>query len=305
MAESRPRFAARTQWNLELNRLARAAGERRRAGKTILDLTESNPTRCGFEYDAATIQGALADPRGLVYDPQPRGLLAAREAVAAYYGGRVSPERILLTAGSSEAYGFLFRLLADAGDNVLAPQPGYPLFEFLSRLDDIEVAGYRLEYHHGWEIDFSSLEAAAGPRTRAVMVIHPNNPTGSLVGPEERERLVEFCRRTGLALIADEVFLDYCLPGAMGRAGSFAGTDEVLNFTLNGLSKTAALPKMKLGWIVTGGPPREVEEAMARLDIIADTYLSVGTPVHWALPRLLAGRLTIQRQIVARVMENL
>lgn len=308
MEKTAPRFAARTDWDLEPNRLAAARERRVRSGQPILDLTESNPTRCGFVYDAAEILEALADERGLTYDPQPRGLAVAREAVAAYYaesGVRVDPEHVLLTSGSSEAYGFLFRLLAEPGDNVLVPQPGYPLFDFLARLNDVEQIGYRLEYEGSWEIDFDSLEAAASERTRAIVAINPNNPTGSLLKPPEREKLVEFCARREVALISDEVFLDYCLPDAARSAGTMAGGGAALRFVLSGISKTLALPQLKLGWIVASGPAGVVEPALARLEVIADTYLSVGGPVQLALPRLLAGRRGIQQQILARVAGNL
>lgn len=301
------RLAARTAWNLEPNRLALLREKRRQAGQVTLDLTESNPTRCKLDYDETVLE-PLTDRRGLAYDPQPQGLAAARESVADYYAARhvrVRPEHILLTSGSSEAYGYLFRLLADPGDNVLVPQPGYPLFEFLSRLNDIELVGYALEYHQTWEIDFEWLEAAVNARSRALIIVNPNNPTGSLIKPQERERIVELCRRRNLALIADEVFLDYCFPAAAPLGGSMAETTGALTFTLNGLSKTAALPQLKLGWIVAGGPAGALQEALARLDVIADTYLPVSTPVQWALPRLLAGRHAIQRQILARATENL
>lgn len=303
-----PRFAGRTGWNLEPNRLSVLAQNIRLAGRPIIDLTESNPTRCGFHYDETAILSSLAARDSLQYDPQPRGLLSAREAVSGYYAERntpVSPERILLTSGSSEAYGYLFRLLAEPGDNVLIPEPGYPLFEFLSRLHDIELASYALEYQTHWEIDFASLEAAAGPRSRAVIVVNPNNPTGSILRPPERQKIADFCRRRGLALIADEVFLDYCFPDVQAEAGAFAAESAALTFALNGLSKSAALPQMKLGWIAVSGPQRAAEEALARLEIIADTYLSVGTPVQRALPQLLASRHAIQRQIMTRTMENL
>ncbi len=300
------RFASRTAWNLELNRLARLAEERRRAGRPILDLTESNPTLCGFRYDEAAIREALADPRGLTYEPQPRGLDEARQAVCEYYGeAGISTPQVLLTSGSSEAYGHLFRLLADPGDQVLAPRPSYPLLGFLAELHDVQLAEYALEYHGGWAIDFASLEQAAGPRTRAVVAVNPNNPTGSLVKPEERERLLGFCARHGMALIADEVFLDYPLEAGQGAAGSFASGGPALVFVLNGLSKTAALPQLKLGWMVAAGPPPAVEEAMGRLEIIADTYLSVGSGVQLALGRLLAGRGAIQKQILDRATSNL
>lgn len=293
----RPRFASRTEWDLTPNRLAALAHQRRSAGLEILNLTESNPTRCGFQY------GEPARLEAAEYDPQPRGLLAARAAVARYYSdwnAPAGPEHILLTSGSSEAYSCLFRLLAEPGDNVLAPVPSYPLFEFLARLNDLELRSYRLEYHQRWELEEGALETAANERTRAVIVVNPNNPTGSLVAAGERARLVEFCARRGLALIADEVFLDYSFAGG---ARSLAGETGCLTFALNGLSKTAALPQMKLGWIAASGPG--AEEALARLEVIADTYLSVGTAVQHALPGLLAGRGAIQRQIRERTAANL
>ncbi len=308
MQTTYPRFAGRTGWNLEWNKLAALREKRQTEGRLTLDLTESNPTDCKLDYRDEEILTALADRRSMIYEPQPRGLLAAREAVVKYYAASnvpIGPDHVVLTSGSSEAYGFLFRLLMDPGDKILVPQPGYPLFDFLSRLNDLELTGYQLEYHQGWEIDFESLESTLNSRTRAVIVVNPNNPTGSLVGPRERQRLVDFCLRHGLSLIADEVFLDYCFPPAKGVAGTLAATSDVLTFTLNGLSKTAALPQMKLGWIVASGPSEAVEEALARLEVIADTYLSVGTPVQRALPKLLAGRHPMQQQILARTSENL
>ncbi len=306
--ENRPRFASRTSWNLELNRLAQALEARRKSGREILDLTESNPTRCVFQYNGGSLLQPLADARALLYEPHPRGLLPAREAVVRYYAERrvmVRPEQIVLTSGSSEAYSYLFRLLAEPGDNVLVPRPGYPLFEFLSRLNDVELSSYRLAYHGSWDIDFDSLEAAADERTRAVIVVNPNNPTGSIIRPSERQTIEDFCRRRGLALISDEVFLDYTFPEAAAAAGSFAGTRDCLAFALNGLSKTAALPQMKLGWIAAAGPAGPVGEALERLEVIADTYLSVATPVQWALPELLAAGRRIQIQIFNRLAGNL
>ena len=308
MAPRDPRFSRRTAWNLAPNRLSLAAERRRQAGRPVLDLTESNPTRCGFQYDEGHIRDALSDRRGLEYEPQPFGLDEARAAVAEYYSARgtaLAPGQVVLTAGSSEAYTYLFRLLADPGDNVLAPAPSYPLFEFLAGLNDIEVASYRLEYQGRWETDRASLEGACNERTRAVVVVNPNNPTGSLVGPEDRDRIEEFCAARGLALIADEVFLDYCFPEAGGRAGTFAGRRKTLTFTLNGLSKTAALPQMKLGWMVVSGPDGVTEAAKARLEVILDTYLSVGTPVQRAAGRLLADCGAIQQQILERATRNL
>jgi hypothetical protein len=287
------RFATRTGWNLEPNRLAKLVAELRQAGVVILDLTESNPTCCGFEYAPVRLEAPS-------YAPHPRGLAEACQAVSAYYEGAVDADHVVLTSGSSEAYGYLFRLLADPGDRILVPAPSYPLFEFLARLHDVELAEYRLQFHRRWETDFYSLEAALAPRTRAVLVVHPNNPTGSYVS--ERERLVDFCRRHELALIVDEVFLDY---GVEGAGASFAGEGRVLTFVLNGLSKTCGLPQMKLGWIAASGPVSERGASLERLDVIADTYLSVGSPVQRALAELLAGRGGIQRQILARLKRNL
>jgi len=303
-----PIFTQRTRWNLQPNRLALLAEQRRRAGLPLIDLTESNPTRCGFQYEEQAILEALSSPQSLSYEPEARGLLPAREAVCGYYAGQnisVPAEHILLTAGSSESYSFLFRLLAEPGDNVLVPEPGYPLFEFLSRLHDIELIPYSLEYHQNWEIAFGSVEAAVTTRTRAVIVVNPNNPTGSILRGDERRQMEEFCRQHGLLLIADEVFLDYCFPEAKPEAGSFASESAALTFTLSGLSKSAALPQMKLGWIVVSGPEAGRSEALSRLEIIADTYLSVGTPVQAALPPLLATRHGIQRQICGRTTSNL
>ncbi len=295
MEEKRPRFAARTGWNLEPNRIARLVDERRRSGSEILDLTESNPTRCGFRYEIPGLEAGE-------YDPDPRGLASTRDAVAAYYKDwnvALSREQILLTSGTSEAYGYLFRLLAEPGDNILVPRPSYPLFDFLAQLHDVALSTYSLDPDHRWAIDFTSLQAACNARSRAVIVVNPNNPTGSLLEPEDRERLVEFCRGRGLALIVDEVFLDY----AFHPASSLAGENRTLTFALNGLSKTAALPQMKLAWTVVAGPG--AGDALARLEVIADTYLSVSTPVQLAAPELIARRGIIQQQIRRRVDENL
>lgn len=291
MAPKDPYFSTRTAWNLEPNRLSRLLEARRAAGLPLLNLTESNPTRCGFTYDSVVLEA----PR---YEPDPRGLPEARQAVADYYQGAVDPRHVVLTSGSSEGYAHLFRLLADPGDRVLVPTPSYPLFEFLAQLNDVELAVYRLEFHRRWEIDFSSLAAAVTPHTRAMIVVHPNNPTGSFASPSEREELLEFCRRHSLALVADEVFLDYAVEGA---GASFAGKA----FVLSGVSKICALPQMKLGWIAAGGPPQWRDRALDRLEVIADTYLSVASPIQRALPPLLAGRDRIQRQVLERLRNNL
>lgn len=311
-------FASRTDWPLAPNRLTQAVETRRRKGGEILDLTESNPTRCGFRYDSAEILAALSDARSLVYEPQPKGLLRARDAVAAYYaerGVRVDPDHIVLTASTSEAYSYVFRLLANSGDTLLAPRPSYPLFDFLAGISDVTLTPYELRYDDGWRIDTSSVEsalrsaAASSSSVRAILVVHPNNPTGSLVSADESRFLVEFCRRHELALLVDEVFADYRFADSMGArsaeaAGSHAGIDDVLTFTLSGLSKVAALPQMKAAWIVLSGPKDLVRNALARLEIIADTYLSVSAPVAHALPRLLETRHAIQPQIRERLESN-
>jgi alanine-synthesizing transaminase len=306
-------FAKRTGWSLEPNRLSRAIEERRREGLEILDLTESNPTRCGFEYDPQLL-AALADPRALVYEPDPRGLLAARQAVAGYYaerGAQVAPEQIFLTTSTSEAYSFVFRLLADPGDAVLVPSPSYPLFDFLGRLSDLELAAYPLEYDRGWRLDLTTLRNRVGPRTRAVLLVHPNNPTGSFVRARELEAVAEICREHSLAIVADEVFSDYALaPDAATlpsgpRIVTLAAERRALTLTLSGLSKISALPQMKLAWIVASGPEDLLRDTLARLEVIADTYLSVSAPLAHALPRLLETRRAMQPQLIARLRANL
>jgi len=301
-------FSERTNWRLAQNRFTQAVEEVRAAGKDILDLTASNPTRVGLEYDAAAILKALGSPRALDYDPQAKGLREAREAVAEYYRAAhgicgLDAERIVLTTSTSEGYSFVFRLLCNAGDELLVPKPSYPLFEFLADLQDVKLVPYPLIYDHGWQMDFPSLEKAVTKRTRGVVLVHPNNPTGSYVHADEMPLLNAFCREHGLALIVDEVFLDYQLDDA-SRA-SFAGNQEVLTFTLSGLSKISALPQMKVAWVVTSGPPEEVAAAMGRLEVISDTYLSMNAPVQWAMPGLLHQRKDIQRQLLARVRKNL
>lgn len=295
---------------MERNHLAQVREAKTQAGTPVLDLTESNPTRAGFVYPAAEIIAALADPRAMSYEPLPQGLLSAREAVADYYRAHneaVSPEQICLTASTSEAYAWIFKLLANHGDNVLVPQPSYPLFDFLAALEGVELRPYPLEYTHpaGWRIDFDSLHRAATQRTRAVIVVSPNNPTGSFLTGDELERLRLFCVTRGLALIVDEVFADYVFRPETAGAGAFTAESAVLTFVLNGLSKTLGLPQMKLGWIITTGPEVLRQEAIARLELIADTFLSVNTPVQCALPTWLGLRENIQSQIQERVLANL
>jgi len=316
-------FSSRTNWPLDTNRFTRALEEHRRSGKQILDLTASNPTACGLDYPAAEILAALSDPRALTYHPESKGLQEARRAVADYYTGRVGfsanlnrvhPERVLLTSGTSEAYSHIFRLLCEAGDDILIPAPSYPLFEFLADLADIRLLPYTLLYDHGWQIDFHSLRSALTPRSRAVMVVHPNNPTGSFVQPQEAAELAAICAPRDMAIVADEVFLDYShgrmrsLSGASrneDQPQTFALHDAALTFTLSGLSKISLLPQMKLAWTVVSGPEALVQTAVERLEIIADTYLSPSTPVQLALPYFLALRQGLQEQLERRISANL
>lgn len=298
-------FARRTRWELTPNRFSAALERARASGKQLLDLTESNPTRVGLRYPDGWLQ-ALADPAGLQYQPDARGTPGAREAVAGYYrelGVEVPTDAIFLTTSTSEAYSFLFRLLCDPDDQVLTGAPSYPLFDFLASIQDVELVSYPLLYDHGWQIDLHSVGQRMGPRTRAVLLVNPDNPTGSYVKAGERDRLNEMCAPHGLAVIADEVFLDY---GVDGRPPvTFAGNQDALTFTLSGLSKVAALPQVKLSWMVVSGPKAARDEALRRLEVIADAYLSVSTAVQLATPKLLAERSQVQEQIKGRVRENL
>ena len=300
-------FSSRFRWDLRPNRLSRALGEMRHAGAEVLDLTESNPTRVGLSYPAELVE-ALADARGLSYDPQPAGLQAARQAVCRYYaaaGCAVEPERVLLTASTSEAYAYLFKLLTDPGDEVLAPRPSYPLFEFLAAMESVRASQYPLGYHGGWSIDCEALAAAVTPRTRAIIVVNPNNPTGSFLKRDELQFLLGLCRERGLALISDEVFADYGFAEDPARVRTVAGREEALTFAMGGLSKMAGLPQMKLGWVVVSGPAAAWAEAQEKLELIADTYLSVATPVQHAAGRLLELGKEVRAQITERVRDNL
>ena len=298
-------FSSRLDWTVPANPLSKLLAEKCASSAAILDLTESNPTAAGIEYTAGAILAALADPRSLRYEPSPAGILAAREAVSAYYGKSVEPGRILLTASTSEAYAFLFKLLADPGDEVLVPRPSYPLFDFLAALDSVRLVQYPLVYHTGWTIDLDSLARSITPRTRAIVVVNPNNPTGSFLKKSELAALITICREHGLAIISDEVFADYVFAGDPQRVPSLVNVNEILAFSLSGLSKLVGLPQLKLGWIVASGPAQLLEQTFHRLELIADTYLSVGTPVQWAAECLLNLRDTVQRQILKRVSENL
>jgi alanine-synthesizing transaminase len=299
-------FARRTNWQLTPNRFSVAMEEQRRRGTKLLDLSASNPTRCGFAYDYRAIMRALVQRAALDYDPDARGLITARQAVSDYYADRGEPvdtSTILLTTSTSEAYSFIFRLLCDSGDEVLIPQPSYPLFEYLAGICDVTLRPYELVYDHGWQMEFHSLQQAATTKTRAVMVVHPNNPTGSFVKHHERAQLNTFCASRNIAIVADEVFLDYALDGV--PRPTFATNVSALTFTLSGLSKISGLPQMKLAWMVMTGPDAVVREASARIELIADTYLSMNAPIQHAARDLLHQRRSLQQQLMARVRSNL
>jgi len=299
-------FAERANWNLAGNRLSEALARHRAGGKRLYDLTASNPTECGFDYETETILGALRNPAALRYEPNPKGLEVARLAVTEYYSARgaaVSAEDIVLTTSTSEAYSFVFRLLCDPGDELLIPAPSYPLFGFLADIQDVKLVRYPLVYDHGWQIDFHSLQQAITPRTRGVIVVNPNNPTGHFVKEKELAKLNELCAARGMALIADEVFLDFALGD--GRLVTLAGNAGALTFAMSGLSKIAGLPQMKMAWVIASGPAGLKSEALERLEVIADTYLSPNAPVQLATPAFLQQRHGFQKQVMTRVRKNL
>jgi alanine-synthesizing transaminase len=298
-------FSRRLPWTVEENELARREAARRAAGLPLLDLTVSNPTEVGLSCPADELAAALAQPAAVVYRPAPFGLLSAREAVAAEYGrggGRVDPTAIALTASSSESYALLFKLLADPGDAILVPQPSYPLFDYLARLEGLEPRPYRLSYDGRWRVDLASVDLDGA---RVLCLVSPNNPTGSFVHADDLAALAELAAARGVALIVDEVFSEYAFAPGPGAVTSVAATaPAALTFCLGGLSKGAGLPQLKLGWIATVGPPALVAQALCRLELVCDTYLSVGTPVQLGLPRLLALGATLRAAIAGRVQAN-
>jgi alanine-synthesizing transaminase len=299
-------FANRTQWNLKPNRLSEALAQHRAAGKPLVDLTVSNPTECGFLYDQGAILDALRNPSALKYEPASRGLVSARQSVCQYYverGARVTVGDVILTTSTSEGYSYVFRLLCNPGDEILVPAPSYPLCDFLADIQDVKLVRYPLVYDHGWQIDFHALEQNITQPTRAVIVVNPNNPTGHFTKRAEMEKLNAICAARDLALIADEVFMDFSL-GA-GQPRSFAENRDALTFTLSGLSKICGLPQMKSAWLVTSGTQELKKEALARLEVIADTYLSMNAPVQLAMPSFLSQRRAFQDQLLARVRQNL
>ena len=297
-------FSSRVPGDLKPNRVARAVRRARADGRALIDLTITNPTRAGIDYPR-DILVPLSDPAALTYDPHASGLPDARAAVAGDYarhGINVAPAHIVLTASTSEAYSVLFKLLCGpSGDAVLVPVPSYPLFEHLTRLDGVRCMPYRLEYHGRWTVDAESIVGAWEAGVRAVLAVSPNNPTGSILTAGELQHLARVCADRGAALILDEVFADYSI-GAQARASE--GRFECLTFRLGGLSKSAGLPQVKLGWIAVQGPAPLVAEALERLDLICDTYLSVSTPVQVAAPALIREGALVRAPILDRVRSN-
>ena len=303
-------FSRRTGWRIAVNRFTEAQREVDAAGREVLDLTVSNPTRAklmvDLEHDQQEIARVLADSRIADYDPQPKGLVVARESVSAYYREKqlkVDAESVILTTSTSEGYSYVFQLLCDPGDEILVPKPSYPLFEFLADLQDVKLVPYPLLYDDGWQLDLPSVERAATERTRAIVLVHPNNPTGSYVKSQERLSLNDFCRTRGLALIVDEVFLDYPLESQGSE--SFVINSDALTFTLSGVSKISGLPQMKLAWVATSGPADIAGEGLARLEVIADTYLSMSAPVQLAAHAMMDQRRRIQPALQQRTRKNL
>lgn len=294
-------FSSRLKFDLRPNPLSILLAEKRRDNARVLDLIGSNPTRAGLAYPEREIAEALSNPAAVRYDPAPRGLPSAREAVSRYYaerGEEVPASRILLTASTSEAYCYLFKLLTEPGDEILVPRPSYPLFDFLAAMELVTVKQYSLRYDGSWHVDFDSVERACSGRTRAIVVVNPNNPTGSFLKPGEAQRLDEFAARRGVAVLLDEVFSDY----AFGQPAA-APLRQAEVFRMSGLSKIAGLPQMKLGWMVAEGA--QWQQALEGLEWIADTYLSVSTPVQLALPKLLDLSAAIRGQIRERTRSNL
>lgn len=302
-------FSDRSSWSLTPNALSSLLEAKKADGVRILDLTESNPTQAGFRYNTKEILAALAQPQSMVYEPNPRGLWKARRAVADYYqeqGKTIDPDALFLTSGTSEAYTMLFKLLANPGDEVLIPQPGYPLLTYLAEIESLHDVYYPLRYHEvkGWSIDLDVFEAVITPKTKAVVLVNPNMPTGSYIKRHELAALNRICTRHNLALIVDEVFSDFSCGETPDRVKTVVNHSETLTFVLNGLSKILGLPQVKLAWIVVSGNPDLRELAQDRLEMITDLYLSVGTPVQHGADLLLRQRQAMQQQMLSRIADN-
>jgi len=292
---------------LTLNRLAAARNALQNQGVPLIDLTGSNPTRAGLRYPDGLL-APLAGRDGLDYAPDPRGLVAARVAVGAElarHGAAVDPGRVVLTASTSEAYAFLFKVLCDPGDEVLVPVPSYPLFEILSGLEAVRAVPYPLDPHGGWSYDAGAIAARVTARTRAVIVVSPNNPTGTVLSSADVRALSACCATHGLVLIADEVFVDYRLAPASGHPPTVLTDATCLTVSLGGLSKAVGLPQLKLAWMAVAGPDRDARDLLDRLELVGDSFLSVATPIQAALPAILAGGAVVRDQIRARVADNL
>ncbi len=300
-------FSRRTDWHRRQNRLADCLETRRSSGKTIIDLTSSNPTECGFHYPQTPIVDAFSNPELVDYQPDPHGLISARKVVSDYYqtkGQSVDPATIFLTASSSEAYSHIFKLLCNVNDAVLVPQPSYPLFEYLAQINDVHLEYYHLIYDGGWHIDFESMRHTISSSTKAIILVNPHNPTGMFVEPSEYSEIRELAIKHNLAIIVDEVFIDYPFESNPSFNQSYVTETQVLTFTLNGLSKMLGLPQMKLGWMIVGGPPKIRQEAVSRMEILCDTFLSVNTPVQLAFPALMNATRDIHQEIARRVKAN-
>ncbi len=300
-------FAKRTDWPLAPNQISLKLETLRQSGIKILDLTESNPTQCQFEYPANPILAPLSDPQNLTHQPSSKGTESARRAILEYYrekGIRLNLEQIFLTASTSEAYSFIFRLLVNPDETVLAPKPSYPLFDYLTQLNDIHLEYYSLLYAEKWTIHFDSLEKWMDQKPKAMILVNPNNPTGSFIKESEFKKINEFALTHEFALISDEVFLDYPLDTNSSYCLSAAANKKVLTFTLGGISKTLALPQMKLAWMVVSGPQTLLKDSIERLEIICDTYLSVNSPAQHSLSNWLSLRRGIQKQITDRIQAN-
>ncbi|HEX3683804.1 MAG TPA: pyridoxal phosphate-dependent aminotransferase [Bryobacteraceae bacterium] len=302
------RFSQRLSWPSAPNAFSCRLRQQRQAGAKLLDLSVSNPTEAFEDYPHDRIARAFSAASDFTYHPDPAGQEQARRAIAGYYAERnivISPGRLLLTASTSEAYALLFKLLCDPGDEVLAPLPSYPLFEYLAAFESVRILPYRLRYDGSWFVDMASLRPAVSPRTRALIVVNPNNPTGSFLKQPEAAELFRFANDRGLPVISDEVFMDYSFGAAPGRLPTLIGADSILTFSLNGLSKAAGMPQMKLAWIALSGPEPARECARLRLELLSDTYLSVATPVQCALPALLRVGSDMQHRIAQRLARNL
>lgn len=300
-------FSNRTNWNFSENKISLCLKKLKQKGVSILDLTESNPTHCHFKYCDAKLLAPFNHPRNLTYHPDPKGSKQARKEIQSYYqrkGIEVNIDHIFLTSSTTEAYDHIFRMLTNPGDRILVPKPSYPLFHFISDLNDLSIDHYDLhDQDDTWKIRCPEAEHLQA-LTKAIVLVNPNNPTGSFVKKDEAESLIHLAQSKSLALIADEVFLDYGFADDAKRVRSFAGNQTCLTFTLGGISKCLGLPQMKLSWMVISGPGKMVAQAIERMDVISDTFLSTNTPAQEALPEWFSFQNVIQNEIKERVMAN-